>query len=90
MSIVKMKKLQLAGLSYQKDELLRKLQKLGCVELRVSQAPEGYLSPVIGGSDDKDPEYLRRQQKDAETALRYLKKYAYVKTGLFPEKELKK
>ncbi len=88
MSIVKMKKLQLAGLAYQKDELLRKLQKLGCVELRVSQAPEGYLSPVIGGPDDKDPEYLRRQQKDAETAIRYLKKYAYVKAGLFQEKEL--
>ena len=88
MSIVKMKKLQLAGLSYQREDLLRRLQKLGCVEVRVSKAPEGYLSPVIGGPDDKNIETLRKQQKDADNAIRYLKKYAYVKTGLFPEKEL--
>ena len=85
MSIVKMKKLQLAGLGSQRDALLRRLQKLGCVELRTTEAPEGYLSPVIGGPD---VEQLRRQQKDAEDAIRYLKKYAYVKTGLFQEKEL--
>jgi V/A-type H+-transporting ATPase subunit I len=88
MSIVKMKKLQLAGLGTQRDELLRKLQKLGCVEIRVTAAPEGYLSPITGGADDRDPEILRRRQKDAENAIRYLKKYAYVKTGLFQEKEL--
>ena len=85
MSIVRMKKLQMAGLSTQQPELLRRLQRLGCVEIRVSEAPEGYLSPVIGGPDI---EQLRRQQKDAEDAIRYLKKYAYQKTGLFQEKEL--
>ena len=83
MSIVKMKKLQLAGLGSQREELLRKLQRLGCVEVRVSQAPEGYLSPVTEAPDDREIETLRRQQKDAENAIRYLKKYAYVKTGLF-------
>ncbi len=88
MSIVKMKKLQLAGLGTQREELLRKLQKLGCVEIRVSQAPEGYLSPVTEEPADEQIETLRRQQKDAENAIRYLKKYAYEKTGLFPEKEL--
>ena len=88
MSIVKMKKLQLAGLSNERDALLQKLQKLGCVEIRVTEAPEGYLSPVIGGPDDQEPEILRRKQKDAENAIRYLKKYAYEKTGLFQEKEL--
>ena len=88
MSIVKMKKLQLAGLGAQREELLRKLQKLGCVELRLSQAPEGYLSPVTEEPAEAQVEALRRQQKDAEDAIRYLKKYAYVKTGLFPEKEL--
>ena len=85
MSIVKMKKLQLAGLSNERDALLQKLQKLGCVEIRVTEAPEGYLSPVIGGPDDRDPEILRRKQKDAENAIRYLKRYAYEKTGLFQE-----
>ena len=88
MSIVKMKKLQLAGLGAQRDELLRKLQKLGCVEIRLSQAPEGYLTPVTEEPADDQIRTLRRQQKDAEDAIRYLKKYAYVKTGLFPEKEL--
>ncbi len=88
MSIVKMKKLQLAGLSAQRDELLRRLQKLGCVEIRVSQAPEGYLSPAAEGAGEEQIEALRLQQKDAENAIRYLKKYAYVKTGLFQEKEL--
>ena len=88
MSIVKMKKLQLAGLGAQREELLRKLQKLGCVELRLSDAPEGYLSPVTEEPAELQVETLRRQQKDAEDAIRYLKKYAYVKTGLFPEKEL--
>ena len=88
MSIVKMKKLQLAGLGTQRDELLQKLQKLGCVEIRLSQAPEGYLSPVTEEPPDAQLATLRRQQKDAEDAIRYLKKYAYVKTGLFPEKEL--
>ena len=88
MSIVKMKKLQLAGLSNERTSLLRKLQKLGCVEIRVTAAPEGYLSPVSGEPGDRDPEILRRRQKDAENAIRYLKKYAYVKTGLFQEKEL--
>ena len=63
MSIVKMKKLQLAGISAEKQELLRKLQRLGCVEFRVSEAPEGYLSPVIGGPDI---EALRQQQKRAQ------------------------
>ena len=88
MSIVRMKKLQLAGLSYEREALLRSLQRLGCVEVRVSPVPEGYLSPVIGQADSTDVDVLRRQQKDAETAIRYLKKYAYVKTGLFQEKEL--
>ncbi len=85
MSIVKMKKLQLAGLGSQRQEVLRRLQKLGCVELRVCEAPEGYLSPAVG---EPDAESLRRQQKDAEDAIKFLKKYAYEKTGLFPEKEL--
>ena len=43
---------------------------------------------MIGGPDDQEPEILRRKQKDAENAIRYLKKYAYEKTGLFQEKEL--
>ena len=73
MSIVKMKKLALAGLGSEREELLKKLQKLGCVELRASEAPEGYLSPILGGSGTDRLSQLRAMQKDAETALQYLK-----------------
>ncbi|MBR4703006.1 MAG: V-type ATP synthase subunit I [Oscillospiraceae bacterium] len=88
MSIVKMKKLQLAGIGSEKKALLRKLQKLGCVELRPSEAREGYLSPIIGGPREEQLAELRKRRNDAEEALKALKKYAYVKSGLFPEKEL--
>ena len=88
MSIVKMKKLQLAGLNADRQKLLRELQGLGCVELRVSEAPEGYLSPVSADDGEERLAELRARQKDADTALKYLKKYAYEMTGLFAEKEL--
>ena len=86
MSIVKMKKLQLAALNADRASLLDALQKLGCVELRPTDAPEGFLSPVTGGSEELRS--LRSQQNSAAEALKALKKYAYEKSGLFAEKEL--
>ncbi len=86
MSIVKMKKLQLAARNTDRASLLDALQKLGCVELRPTDAPEGFLSPVTGGSEELRS--LRSQQNSAAEALKALKKYAYEKSGLFTEKEL--
>ena len=50
MAIVKMKKLRLAALGSQQSDLMYELQRLGCVELRPCEAPEGYLTPDSGGS----------------------------------------
>jgi len=88
MSIVKMKKIQLAGLTAEQPELLKKLQRLGCVELRAVDAPEGYLVPLPPEGDGDRLASLRAMRKDAEDALKHLKKYAAGKTGLFQEREL--
>lgn len=88
MSIVKMKKVQLVALNAERNSLLHELQRLGCVELRPTEAPEGFLSPVIGGNTEEQIRSLRQQQSDTSEALKHLKKYAYEKSGLFAEKEL--
>lgn len=88
MSIVKMKKVQLVALNAERASLLHELQKLGCVELRPTETPEGFLSPVIGGTTEEQIHALRRQQTETNEALKHLKKYAYEKSGLFAEKEL--
>ena len=88
MSIVKMKKVQLVALNAERASLLHELQRLGCVELRPVDAPEGFLSPVVGGNTEEQIRSLRQQQADTSEALKHLKKYAYEKSGLFAEKEL--
>ena len=87
MAIVKMKKLQLAALGSQQQDLMYDLQRLGCVELRPMDPPEGYLAPADGGDREKRIAALVEQQKRAETALKLLKLHAYEKTGLFPGKD---
>lgn len=88
MSIVSMKKLQFVGLERDRRELTRRLQQLGCVELRTRQAPEGYLSPVEPAGEEAQLHALRGQRRDAEAALKLLKEHAKEKSGLFAEKEL--
>lgn len=87
MAIVKMKKLRLAALGSQQSDLMYELQRLGCVELRPCEAPEGYLSPDSGGDRDKRIGELQEQKRRAEAALKLLKQYAYEKTGLFPARD---
>lgn len=87
MSIVKMKKLQLAALGSERQALMKRLQRLGCVELRELPAPEGYLAPLRPGDPEAQLRSLRAQQKDAEAALKALKRYAYEKTGLFSSRD---
>lgn len=84
MAIVKMKKLRVMAMAGQKEELLRQLLRLGCVEI---SEPDGKLA---------DPEWaalLRRgtsqlvntksEIADVDTALAAIKKYAQLKDGLF-------
>ena len=61
MAIVKMKKLRVIALRQQRDDLMRQLLRLGCVEV---QEPEGMLSdPGRGGAGHPDLRHrpLRRQ-----------------------------
>ena len=64
MAIVKMKKLRLAALGSQQTDLMYELQRLGCVELRPCEAPEGYLTPDTGGDRDQRIEALQEQAFD--------------------------
>ena len=87
MAIIKMKKLRLAALGSQQKDLMNELQRLGCVELRPTEAPEGYLSPRDGAAGEEHIAALKEQQKRADTALKLLKQHAYQKTGLFAARE---
>ena len=78
MAIVKMKKLRLAALGSQQKDLMYELQRLGCVELRPCEAPEGYLTPDPGGDRDQRIAGLQEQQKRAEAALKLLKQPSYL------------
>ena len=87
MAIVKMKKLRLAALGSQQQDLMQALQRLGCVELRPCEPPEGFLAPGNEGDGEQRIAALTEQQKKAEAALKLLKQYAYQKSGLFPVRD---
>ena len=84
MAIVKMKKLRVIAMAAQRDELLRGLLHLGCVEIS---------EPDDMASDPEWPALLRRGIPDSagtkseisgvNTALEAVKQYGGVKDGLF-------
>ncbi len=83
MAIVKMKKLRVIVLRAQRDELMRQLLRLGCVEVH---EPEGMLSDPEAAAVLR-PERAgltaaRNRQAEMDTALKTLGKYAPVKRGL--------
>lgn len=84
MAIVKMKKLRLMVVREQKEELLRSLQLLGCVqiddctELMSSEEYAPYLKEEGSASTQYRTELAR-----ISSALSLLDKYAPVKSGLF-------
>jgi V/A-type H+-transporting ATPase subunit I len=84
MAIVKMKKLRVVAMATERDELLRELLRLGCVEI---SEPDGLL-------DDPDWSSLLRRGAsplmdvkgaiaDVTTALNAIRQYAERKDGLF-------
>jgi V/A-type H+-transporting ATPase subunit I len=88
MSIVKMKKLKLVALSVDRDALLRELQKQGCLEIReFDEPPEGLLALMDNTAEQTRLKELYEAKKKAEAALKILKKYAYVKSGLFSNRQ---
>ncbi len=82
MAIVKMKKLKLMAASSQREELLRELMLLGCVEVSRMPQPEdgenGFLSRV------EVPDQVRRRTEQTLLAnsIAVLKKYAPEKGGM--------
>lgn len=87
MAIVKMKRLRLIGMQSDREELLKRLQRMGCVELR---QPEG---------EQTDPEWEKLSAPDTaalneareigaclNTALETLNHFAPAKGGMFRER----
>ena len=88
MSIVKMKKLKLVALSGDRDTLLKELQKQGCLEIReFDDPPEGLVSLIDKTGEQAHLKELNEAKKKAEAALKILKKYAYVKSGMFSNRQ---
>ena len=83
MSIVRMKRLQLVGMRPEREELLRRLQHLGCVEIsqpeprRDDPAWAALARPAAGDLDRS-----RRERDDLERALAVLNHYRPAKRGL--------
>lgn len=84
MAIVKMKRLRLLALRTQREQLLRQLQHLGCVEIREPEIDlsdpqwEGLAKPESAGL-----EKAREQNLLLTGALDVLRRYAPSKDGLF-------
>ena len=84
MAIVKMKKLRVVALSSQREQLLRQLLRLGCVEVR---QPEELLSDphwaALLHREDSGLLTVRNRLAEVQTALDALGKSSGVKNGLF-------
>ena len=84
MAIVKMKRLRLFGLRSNREELLRQLQHLGCVE--VGEPAADLSDPQWAGLTRPDGQGLsqaREQSAAVGSALDTLKKYVPAKDGMF-------
>lgn len=84
MAIVKMKKLRVVAMAAERDELLRALLRLGCVEI---SEPDGLLEDPAwsallrrGASPLMD---ARGSIADVTSALNAIRRYAAVKDGMF-------
>ena len=84
MAIVKMKRLRLFGLRSDREELLRQLQHLGCVE--VGEPAADLSDPQWAGLTRPDGQGLSRAREQSAavgSALETLKKYVPAKDGMF-------
>ena len=85
MAIVKMKRLRLAAMQQDRDELLALLQRMGCVEIDEPSVDEGQLRSPEG----EGLSLAREGRTNAERALEVLRKYAPEKKGMLtPRPEL--
>jgi V/A-type H+-transporting ATPase subunit I len=85
MSIVKMKRLRMAAMKQDRDELLALLQRMGCVEIDEPSVEESQLKRPEG----EGLALAREGRSGAERALAVLRKYAPEKKGMLtPRPEL--
>jgi len=87
MAIEKMKHLRMVAMTGDREELLRKLQHMGCVELIQPQAEED--DPLWASLTRPDAGGLAaayEEKTGAERALEVLKRYAPAKSGLLSPK----
>ena len=84
MSIVKMKHLRLVAMQQDRQELLRLLQRMGCVEIDEPHTPDGEGLPEgLRVPDTGDLARARECSSEAERALGVLDRWAPEKGGLF-------
>ena len=77
MAIVKMKRLRLISMVSDRDELLRLLQSMGCVELsEPSLAEDDPLKAALSRPEYTGFAAAREEQTEAERALLILKRHA--------------
>ena len=84
MSIVKMKRLRLLSLTSERDHLLARLQRAGCVEVTEPEEPQSM--PEWGSLLRRDSTALltvKSQATTVRTALENVNRYAAVRSGLF-------
>ena len=87
MAIEKMKRLRMVAMTADREELLRKLQHMGCVEIVQPEAdPEDPLWASLSPPDAGGLAAAHEEQTGAERALEVLKRYAPVKSGLLEPK----
>lgn len=82
MAIVKMKRLRLAGLTGQKEELLRELQRLGCVEVsEPEERPDDPAWASLLPAGDEDLAVSKGRSAELNAALTTLNKHVKKKSG---------
>ena len=87
MAIVKMKRLRMVAMSRDREELLRKLQHLGCVELTEPETgPDDPLLAALTHPETAGLTAAHEEKSGAERALGVLKRYAPVKSGMLAPK----
>ena len=86
MAIVKMKRLRVVAMAARREELLRQLQRLGCVEIREPESAGEDWAGLLERESSRLAE-TRAALADVNTALSAVKKYADVREGLFPQRQ---
>ena len=88
MAIVKMKKLRVMAVANRREELLRGLLRLGCVEI---SEPDDKLSDPAWSTllrrESSNLTQTRTEIADVNAALAAIKQYAKVKEGLFIQRK---